>query len=98
MDVMACPISRSGNFKPQPGYVQAIFPDQECSVWLDHELDIISRSGNNNDDCRSYPNQMGYVLTGRNRAGSHLPLALAACHRFNTDSIPKRSIEPAFAN
>lgn len=29
MDVMACSASRSGNYLPQPGYVQAIFPDRD---------------------------------------------------------------------
>jgi hypothetical protein len=32
MDVMAYPIYRSGNFKTQLGYVQAIFPDREFFV------------------------------------------------------------------
>ena len=34
MDVMACSVSRSGNYQPQLDYVQAIFPDRECLVWL----------------------------------------------------------------
>jgi len=31
MDVMAYPIYRSGNFKPQLVYVQAIFPDSKLT-------------------------------------------------------------------
>jgi hypothetical protein len=37
MDVMACSVSRSGNYQPQLDYVQAIFPDRECIVWLGHD-------------------------------------------------------------
>jgi hypothetical protein len=36
MDVMACSISRSGNYQPQLGYMQATFPDREFFVWLGH--------------------------------------------------------------
>jgi len=38
MDVMAYPIYRSGNFKPQLVYVQAIFPDREIMKTLDSKL------------------------------------------------------------
>lgn len=36
MDIMALQISRSGNYRSQPDYVQAIFPDRESSVQLGH--------------------------------------------------------------
>lgn len=34
MDVMACSISRSGNYQPELASAQAIFPDRECCVCL----------------------------------------------------------------
>jgi len=37
MDVIACSVSRSGNYQPQLDYVQAIFPDRECFVWSGHD-------------------------------------------------------------
>jgi len=36
MDVMACSVSRSGNYQPQLDDVQAIFPDREFFLWLEH--------------------------------------------------------------
>jgi hypothetical protein len=35
MDVMACKISRSGNYQLQLDDVQAIFPDREVKVTMD---------------------------------------------------------------
>jgi len=37
MDVMACLVSRSGNYQLQLDYVQAMFPDRECLMWLWHD-------------------------------------------------------------
>ena len=34
MDVMACQVSRSGNYQSQLDYVQVIFPEREISVYL----------------------------------------------------------------
>jgi hypothetical protein len=36
MDFIARLLSRSGNDQPQLDYMQAIFPDRECVVWLEH--------------------------------------------------------------
>lgn len=36
MDVMACSVSRSGNYQSQPDYVQVIFPDRECLVRIEN--------------------------------------------------------------
>lgn len=37
MDVMACLVSRSGNYQLQLDYVQATFPDREYSVCLGYD-------------------------------------------------------------
>ena len=39
MDVMARSIYRSGNYQPELANAQAIFPDREYSVRLEHDPD-----------------------------------------------------------
>lgn len=37
MDVMACSVSRTGNYQPLLDPVQPIFPERECLVELGHD-------------------------------------------------------------
>lgn len=46
MDVMACSVSRSGNYRGEPAPVQVVFPEREFFVLLSASLDGISRTGN----------------------------------------------------
>ena len=51
MDVMARPVSRSGNYRPEFASAQAIFTDRECFVtfW--------------SDSCKNYPNGKFTIYT-----------------------------------
>jgi hypothetical protein len=46
MDVMAYSASRSGNYRPQRGYMQKVFPDREVPGVLGQIYAITSQSGN----------------------------------------------------
>ena len=72
MDVMACLVSRSGNYQPQPDYVQAIFPDRECDVWLGHGLAIYFPIGK--QGWLSIPNRHPFTPIPAVQPGSSSPV------------------------